>query len=84
MDLATGALQQHNVEQTCSYAEAVIDIVKLGSSDCLRDGMQKLRRQLDPYAGSASVNWLDQRMRQQITRRGYRGRNGPSNGADVW
>lgn len=63
MDLATGALQQHNVEQACSYAEAVIDIVTLGSTGFLRDGMQKLRRQLEPYAGSASVNGLDQRMR---------------------
>jgi tetratricopeptide (TPR) repeat protein len=62
-DLAMAALQRRNVEQACSYAEEVIEIVTLGSSSFLHDGVQKLRRQLEPYAGSSSVNGLDQRMR---------------------
>jgi tetratricopeptide (TPR) repeat protein len=62
-DLATAALQQREVEKACAYLNQVLDIVALGSSGFLRGNIENVRRQLEPFAGSASVSTLDQRMR---------------------
>ncbi|MFL5587659.1 MAG: transcriptional regulator [Ktedonobacteraceae bacterium] len=63
MDLATAALQHYEVERACTHVNEVIDIVALGSSGFLREGMRKLRHELEPYVGSVAVNGLDQHMR---------------------
>ncbi len=65
-DLATAALQCREIELACAYLNQAIDIVELGSSGFLRDGVRKVRSQLAPYAGSASVNRLDQRMHSLV------------------
>jgi transcriptional regulator with XRE-family HTH domain len=62
-DLATAALQQRDVEKACAYLNQVLDIVALGSSGFLRGNVEHVRRELEPFAGSASVRTLDQRMR---------------------
>jgi tetratricopeptide (TPR) repeat protein len=63
LDLATAALLRRDVEQACTHVEEVIDIVALGSSSFLREGIQQLRHQLEPFVGSPSVKGVDQHMR---------------------
>jgi hypothetical protein len=63
LDLATAAVLRRDVEQACTYVEEAIDIVALGSSGFLREGIQQLRHQLEPFAGLAAVKEVDQHMR---------------------
>jgi hypothetical protein len=66
MDLAIAALQYKDIEQACNYMHEVVDVVTFGSSSFLKDGIFKVRQQLEPFAGSIAVNGLDQRIRLLI------------------
>jgi tetratricopeptide (TPR) repeat protein len=66
MDLAIAALQFKDIEQACNYMHEVVDVVTFGSSSFLKDGIFKVRQQLEPFAGSVAVNGLDQRVRLLI------------------
>lgn len=61
-DLATASLQQRNVDQACSYANKVVDILMYNSSGFLRDNLQKLRKQLTPFQHTISVKQLEKRV----------------------
>lgn len=61
-DMASASVQCQEVEQACSYASEVVDIVALGSSGFLQKELQKLRQQLVPFAATASVKKLDQQI----------------------
>ena len=62
-DSATVAIEYRDIEQACTYASEVIDIVEMGSSDFLRKEVSKLRRQLQPFSETASVKTLEQKLR---------------------
>lgn len=61
-DLATASLQQRNVDQACSYADKVVDIVMHNSSGFLLDNLQKLRKQLTPFQHTIAVKQLEKRV----------------------
>jgi hypothetical protein len=61
-DIAASSIQLQEVEQACSYASEVVDIVALGSSGFLRKELNKLRQQLTPFAATAPVKTLDQQI----------------------
>lgn len=63
LDLAAAAIQCQNIEQACSYTHEAVDIIELGSSGFLRQGVQKLRLRLEPFSGSSVVSKLDRRIR---------------------
>jgi tetratricopeptide (TPR) repeat protein len=62
-DLATAVQQQGEIEQACTYLQGVMDIVSLGASEFLREGVVKTRQRLEPFARSSAVMTLDKRMR---------------------
>lgn len=61
-DLTTAALQRGNIDQACSYADKVVDIVMHNSSGFLRDNLQKLRKQLTPFKNTIAVDQLEKRV----------------------
>jgi hypothetical protein len=62
-DSATVAIEYRDIEQACTYASEVIDIVEMGSSDFLRKEVSKLHGQLQPFSEIASVKTLEQKLR---------------------
>jgi hypothetical protein len=61
-DMAAASVQRQEVEQACTYAGEVVEIVALGSSGFLRHELQKVRQQLTPFAATTSVEKLDQQI----------------------
>lgn len=61
-DLATMALQEKNLDQACSYADKVVDLVTYNSSGFLRDNLQKFRKQLVPFKNTIVVKQLEKRV----------------------
>jgi DNA-binding SARP family transcriptional activator len=63
-DLAASAFLYGDIEQGCAHLHEAIDIVLQGSSGFLREGIFKLRVQLEPYAQAEAVKQLDQHLGQ--------------------
>jgi len=61
-DSAAASVQLQEIEQACSYASEVVEIVALGSSSFLRKELYKVRQQLTPFAATAPVKKLDQQI----------------------
>ena len=61
-DLAKVALQKHNVEQACSFANQAIEIAVHKPSGVISKGIFSLSTQLESYASSAVVKDFRQRV----------------------
>lgn len=63
-DLAMASVQQREIEQACTYSGEVIEIASQGSSIMLREGLRKVRCQLEPFARTVSVKRLDRQLQK--------------------
>lgn len=62
LDLALAMVQRKEIDQACASLGKVASIIALGSSEFLRSGLQKVRRQMEPFASSSSVKEVEQRL----------------------
>jgi hypothetical protein len=63
-DLAAAAIQNGDAEQACTHMHEVIDITAIGSSSFLREGILRVRQELEPFTDLAAVNRVDRRLRE--------------------
>jgi len=61
-DLALSALQQGDVEKTCTYAEEAVTLTARSASGFLRNSVLKIQQQLTPFADVEAVRTLEQRV----------------------
>jgi hypothetical protein len=63
-DMGLAAVLQDDVDQACVYGKEVVAIALNSSSRMLRNGVFKLRTQLEPHASASSVVALDKHLAQ--------------------
>jgi len=61
-DLALVALQRHEIDEACSYAEQAIEIARDGSSGVIKRRLLDIRRKLGPFDFSPSVKHFNQHL----------------------
>ena len=61
-DLGLAAALQGDIDRACTYGNEVVEITMKSFSSMLHKGLLKLRAQLDPSKGAASVQEFDTRL----------------------
>ncbi len=62
-DLAVAAFLQKNIDQACSYADQVIDIVAHNSSIFLQNNLQKMQKHMMPFGQTREVKHFEERLK---------------------